>query len=175
MIEIRKAKISDLSGIIEVAESAFEHEYNKENLDLIKKLFLEKITSRFKDIYVSVDNEKVVGYAIYGPILLTGTFELYQIGVKKEQREKGIGTWLLKESLQRYSNSLKELGIDLYACYLTTSSDNPAGQKLYEKAGFKHTGEIRDSFIGKGNVEIIMASFFSDRKYPEGKLWDKEK
>ncbi|OGJ18865.1 hypothetical protein A3K73_07035 [Candidatus Pacearchaeota archaeon RBG_13_36_9] len=64
--------------------------------------------------------------------------------------------------------------MEVYAVYLTASSDNPAGQNLYQKSGFVEVGRIKDTFIGRGNVEVVMAKFFDDRKYPSG-LWNEDK
>jgi len=68
------------------------------------------------------------------------------------------------------------MGEETYALYLLTGKDNPVGQRLYKKCGFEPAGEIRDAFIGKGDVQIAMTRILQpDKIYPHGALWTKEK
>ena len=109
------------------------------------------------------------------PIVRVGTLELVQIGVKQEYQGQGIGSKLLPESIDQYVQKIRILDGEPYAVYLTTSEDNPVGQKLYRKFGFEEAGRMNDLFVGKGNVEIIMGLILQpDRIYPKNTLWVEE-
>jgi ribosomal protein S18 acetylase RimI-like enzyme len=173
-ITVREANLVDLEAIVEVARDAFESEYEKYDSSLIKSFFAENINSEFNGVYVVQSGDQVDGYVLYVPIVLVGTCEAVQGGIRKEVQDSGLGSALLSQSRDLYIEKLKNKGIDVYAMYLTTSSDNPVGQKLYRKHGFVETGEIRDTFIGKGNVEVVMSYIVDESKvYEPGTLWNK--
>jgi len=174
-INIREANVNDVDEIVKVAESVFPHEYKGKNT-ISKEYFKDIISSSFNGLYVAQKGDVLLGYAFYIPLVLVGTSELVQIGVKKEERGGGIGTFLLSKSLKKYIEKLKVKGIGVYSVFLTTSKDNPVGQRLYKKVGFKETGEMRDTFVGLGNIEIIMTHIVDKSKvYPKDELWEKEK
>lgn len=166
--------------IVDIAEEVFPAEYIREewregiSREVASYFIASKSSSFYDAVYVAEKDDKVVGFAIFSPEGFTRTLKLFQIGVAKEHQGKGVGTQLLKESIDDYVKYFSENFGDVYAVYLTTSSDNPVGHKLYEKCGFKKVGCMKDVFLGKGNVEDIMLKVIDeDRVYPEGELWNK--
>ena len=169
---IREAQSQDLDELAHLAENIFEQEYKKYSIEMRKDYFLSIINGRFNGFYISEIDKNITGFAIYIPIVLVGTAELLQMGVRKDLQGQGIGTRLLRESMDKYIEKLKSNKLDLYALYLTTSEDNPVGQRLYEKCGFERKGRLEDTFIGIGNVEIIMTKILDRTKvYPKNTLW----
>jgi len=173
-INVREAEECDLEQIITIGEGIFPYEYNPKTKEQSHIFFKGKLGKSLDKVYVAYRNDELLGFAIYSPEGLTATHKIFQIGIKKEFQGQGIGVILLKESMVQYVQNMKKLGLDVYAIYLTTSSDNPAGQNLYRKLGFVEVGRMNDTFIGKGNVEIVMTKFFDERKYPTG-LWNEDK
>ncbi len=96
------------------------------------------------------------------------------IGVKKGLQGTGIGTPLLTEGddiAVRYIRD--ECGVpNLATIYLSTSADNPVGQRVYLKCGYKHVGDI-PGLVGEGNLELVMLKKVSDVKYRKD-LWNKK-
>ena len=172
-INVRESNENDLEQIITIGESIFSYEYNSKTKEQSLIFFKDKLGKILDKIYVAYTGDKILGFAIYSPEGLTATHKLFQIGIIKEVQGQGIGEILLKESIDLYVKNMKKLGIDVYTIYLTTSSDNPAGQNLYHKLGFVEVGRMKDTFMGRGNVEVVMTKFFDDRKYPTG-IWNED-
>ena len=175
-LKIREAAPKDLSGIVETAESAFGLEYKKFTLSSNMDYFKGHRINPHNGLYVAHTESGVAGYSLFIPLMRTGTLELVQMGVRKEWQGQGIGSQLLPESIDQYVQKIKDLDGEPYAIYLTVSEDNPVAQKLYKKYGFEEVGRMRDMFVGKGNIEIIMGKILQpSRIYPKNTLWVKEK
>ena len=183
------AQENEIEEITSVAEELFPQEYNFKLRQRSFDFFSGILNSPFDRLYsialcwddfhdqpASIPGETVSGFAIYRPQGLTGTHELFQIGVRKKDQGRGVGTTLLRESMDRYEREMKDLGLDMYAIYLATAFDNPVAQNLYRKCGFEITGTISDSYIGLGDRQVLMTKVFDrTRKYEPGTLWTPDK
>jgi RimJ/RimL family protein N-acetyltransferase len=72
--------------------------------------------------------------------------------IKKEYRNKGIGTKLLQEMIEicREEKKIKKIELDVF-------SNNVAGKKLYEKVGFEYEGRRKRSIIKDNKkIDLIM-------------------
>jgi len=174
-ITVREADLTDLDAIVEVVENVSgDNSLRKNDSSLVSRFYAENISSEFNGVYVVQSGDQVDGYILYMPIVLVGTCEAVQMKIRKESQGQGLGTALFSQSRDMYIEKLKSKGIDVYAMYLTTSFDNPVGQRLYQRIGFVETGRIKDTFIGKGNVEVVMSYIVDDSKvYEPGTLWNK--
>ena len=72
---------------------------------------------------------------------------------------KGIGTWVVKRTRDYAFQELK-----LHRLSLSVYSFNPRAKHVYEKAGFRTEGILRDAILDDGNYadEILMAILESE-------------
>jgi GNAT superfamily N-acetyltransferase len=140
-IETRKARLEDLSILLEFEQGIIEFErpfdptLKEEKIsyyDIKAMLFAEEV-----EVLVVVDNEEVVasGYARIEPgkpyLKHVRYGYLGFMFVKESHRGKGINK-LIVDGLQDWciSKNITEIRLDVYA-------ENPGAIKAYEKAGFK--------------------------------------
>ena len=111
------------------------------------KKCLEAFQGDFREIYIAMDNEKLVGFAI---LQMIGTFKGYiqSIMVVEEYRGKGVGANLLDFCEKRIFQDSPNV-------FMCVSSFNLEASKLYNKLGYKAVGEFND-FIVKGHSEILL-------------------
>ena len=85
-----------------------------------------------------------VGKRIIGKVLWyvkenpnDGLVELEELFVLEDYRRKGVGSKLVKSSINAVQNHFKSLGIEPRRIYLFTNENNDGARKLYENFGFK--------------------------------------
>ncbi len=90
-----------------------------------------------------------VGERIIGKVLWyvkedpnDGLVELEELFVLEEYRRKGVGSELIKFSINAVQKHFKSLGIDTRRMYLFTNEGNQSARKLYENFGFKLTASL---------------------------------
>ncbi|MDD5225332.1 MAG: GNAT family N-acetyltransferase [bacterium] len=94
--------------------------------------------------------DRVVGYACYGPIPCTQkSFDLYWIAVSEELRGHGIGTRILVATEKAI---LRQGGERIY---IETSSrpDYEPTRKFYEKSGYHLAARLED-FYARGDAKL---------------------
>lgn len=177
-VVIREATTADLPGITEVAESCFPQDFDFGqgfDRDEAYRLFQGAITDSNEYVCVAVCADGVVGFAYYiNKPPTNGTVILEMIGVKKSVQGQGIGITLITEAdrmLEHYIRQVRGFR-NLATINLSTSSDNPVGQRLYLKAGYRHVGNF-PGFVGEGNTELLMLKTLGNVKYRDN-LWAKE-
>ncbi|MEH7525449.1 GNAT family N-acetyltransferase, partial [Bacillus sp. JJ1503] len=85
------------------------------------------------------DGETLIGFASHGFNKETGRYELISIMLGHAYQGKGYGMPILRAVIE-------EMAVK-YSCeeiYLSVIYNNEAAKRVYEKAGFKPTGEIED-------------------------------
>ncbi|MEI4831640.1 GNAT family protein [Bacillus sp. FJAT-53711] len=83
------------------------------------------------------DNQTLIGFTSYGYRKEHKRYELISIMLGHQYQGKGYGTPILKAVVDEMS--------ELYKCkeiYLSVIHDNESAKRIYEKIGFKATGEI---------------------------------
>lgn len=167
---------TDLEGIVQVVEETFPQDFSYGigfDKEKCENLFRGAIKDPNEFVVVAKSGEEVIGFAYYiNKPPTNGTVLLEMIGIRKDFQGKKIGLKLITEADELVVKYLKEeCGIqNLATIHLTTSKDNPAGQKLYLKAGYSHVGDI-PGFVGEGNCELVMLKKVADVKYRQG-LWN---
>lgn len=125
---------NDYEFIYNIKKNAYK-KYVEENWGLWdenfqRKLFDKFIADNFANIYIiEVDNEDIGFYN--GLILENDDYEISNICIIPEYQNKGIGTQILKDILDKYIN--KNIRIQYF-------KQNPVGN-LYKRLGFIKTGE----------------------------------
>jgi RimJ/RimL family protein N-acetyltransferase len=122
---------------------AGEREISAEKQAQMIEILTKKSNS---EILVSVEDNKLVGYlfAIGGNAIKNKHCAYIVIGISAENRGRGIGTRLF-EGLEKWA-----LNSGIHRLELTVITENIAGIKLYEKAGFKIEGIKQDSLFMDG-------------------------
>lgn len=112
-------------------------------------------------IFVAEDSGRLIGYliAIGGQTKRNSHSAYIIVGIRKEQRGKGVGTKLFQE-LEEWS-----LINGIHRLELTVVTRNEAGLALYKKAGYevegikRHSLQINDEFVD----EYYMSRLLIDR------------
>lgn len=149
-MKVRKAELKDLDNVVQLFRGAIEL-MNKQNINQWDEIYPNEEDFRKdilkKEMYLYEDNEK-----IYSVFVLNKEFDdeynkaawqfpnsnfiiLHRLCVNAEVQNKGIGTKTMKliEEIASAKN--------IESIRLDTFSENPFSCKLYEKIGFKKTGE----------------------------------
>ncbi len=71
-----------------------------------------------------------------------GLVELEELYVLEEYRRKGVGSELIKFSINSVQKHFKSIGIEPRRIYLFTNEDNQSARKLYENFGFKYIANL---------------------------------
>ena len=163
---IRKAKESDARGIVEVNSYTWFTTYKELMPDELLENRMKTIDDRVPviaksimendNIYVAIDNDKVIGIMSYGKSRndeYSESGEIYSIYVLKEYQGFGIGKNLFMIGI----NELINKGYN--SMILNVLSGNST-IKFYEKYCGKKVGEKQDSFDDTILTEIIM--YFED-------------
>lgn len=147
MLEIRKASLDDLQGIIDVCSAGYRSTYP----DLLPQRYIEKIIDDFyneerieKEIrntsrawngwFVAIDNGKSVGAGGGG---FTGeeAAELYVLYVDPKRKREGIGRKLLEAiTNDQIKRGAKEQ-------WVSVAKGNRMGIPFYEAEGFQYQEE----------------------------------
>ena len=153
-IKIRKAKLKDVSEIVEMwlefteehkkttvkngaDEKYQEKKHNAKNI--WKKWVMKSIRSRNSIVMVAESEKKLLGYVLSNikktpPVYKIDTYGyINDLFVKKEHRGKGISSKFKDESLNWFKK--KGLKYSLIGVY----SDNHGAHSIYKNWGFKDT------------------------------------
>ena len=94
-------------------------------------------------------SEKVSGYIIYYDTF--DSFDLFEIAIKKEFQNKGLGNELLEKTIDRLFNEEKYKK----TVFLEVNENNFSAVKLYKKNNFKEIS-LRKNYYGAGQNALIM-------------------
>lgn len=141
---ISEMNLQDLENIKDCLLTDFDNfwSYN------ILKQELENGKSKY---FVAKQENEIVGFA--GILLIIDQINIMNIVVKKDKRNLGIGSLLLKEII-RYSKIHNATSITL-----EVNEKNIPAIKLYEKYGFKQVG-LRKKYYNNEDNAILMDLVF---------------
>ncbi len=80
-----------------------------------------------------------------------GVAEFEEIFVLKEYRGKGVGSALLKSSIQAVKEFFKKIGIKSRRIYLFVNENNKNAIQLYKKFNFKYVSNLGNLFSDTHN------------------------
>lgn len=139
MYDITKMTLDDLNNIKDNLISDFDDFWNY-------SVFKSELESDSSHYLVVKDNSKIIGFA--GIKVILPDADIMNIVVKKDFRNQGIGSLLLKELI----NLSKSLNIK--NLFLEVNEKNTPAISLYNKFGFKKIS-IRKNYY-KNNNAIVM-------------------
>ncbi|ODA40521.1 N-acetyltransferase family protein [Desulfosporosinus sp. BG] len=146
MIMIRQAVANDLCEILEIYNDAILnttaiYTYNVQTLEE-RTLWFNKKNEDGIPVLVFEDNNKVIGFATYGPFRAWPAYKYtieHSVYVHNGYKRRGIGTELVKEII-RIADERKfatlVAGIDAF---------NHTSLKMHEKLGFEYSGTIKNA------------------------------
>ena len=139
MYDITKMTLDDLNNIKDNLISDFDDFWNY-------SVFKSELESDSSHYLVVKDNSKIIGFA--GIKVILPDADIMNIVVKKDFRNQGIGSLLLKELI----NLSKSLNVkDLF---LEVNEKNTPAILLYNKFGFKKISTRKNYY--KDNNAIVM-------------------
>lgn len=139
MYDIAKMTLDDLNSIKDNLISDFDDFWNY-------SVFKSELESDSSHYLVVKDNSKIIGFA--GIKVILPDADIMNIVVKKDFRNQGIGSLLLKELI----NLSKSLNVkDLF---LEVNEKNTPAILLYNKFGFKKISTRKNYY--KDNNAIVM-------------------
>ena len=138
-IKIDKMTVKDLESIKDILISAFDDFWN---YNILK----DELKSENSKYIIAKSNNKIVGFA--GIKILFDEADIMNIVVKKDYRNKGIGSILLENLV-----SLSEK-FCLSSLSLEVNEENIPAINLYKKLGFKNIG-IRKNYYNEKNGIIM--------------------
>lgn len=158
---VRSATIDDLDSIVATAMACFPQDYGTPKL--AEAWHRGAMSANPKTQYFVAETDgNITGYISWSFIggFQSGVIELEQLGVRPENRGKGVGTALVTQSLPIIQAWLqKAVGRKLHAIKVDTATSNDA-QQLYRKIlGAEVEATLKDFLYG--NDEVIMIKRFS--------------
>lgn len=143
-IIIRNVTKADLSNIFKLEEEAFK----PMNYPLFVLRQFYDISS---DLFIVAEDEKnqIIGYCFGGIDYQKSIGWIFALAVSEENQKKKIGQSITTKLIESFQNS------QIYTLQLTTTPDNYAAIRLYEKLGFKKIEEVEDYYFDNSS-RIIM-------------------
>lgn len=123
---IRDMTLDDIDEVYAIENEAFFEPKSKEGM--IKDLSDNKLLSHF----VYEVNGEILGFFILNFVM--DELEIYTIAVKKEERKRKIGSFLIEEIIKKAKEE------NIKKIFLEVSTNNSAGLALYNKFGFEVIG-----------------------------------
>lgn len=139
-IEIMPMTLNDFNQISNILTSDFDDFWDN-------AILKDEITAKNSNYIVAKFNQKIVGFA--GIKVMIDQADIMNIVVKKDFRNQGIGSLLLKELI----NLAKELKLD--SITLEVMEENHPAIHLYKNFGFKQIGTRKNYYQDKNG--LIMA------------------
>ena len=126
MIEYRLARMSDFEEVLELENECFKEPYSR------KDLLYEFEENPINKIIVAENDGRVIGFIDY--MITFNSATIMQIAVKKEYRNVGIATELLKEMEKSFPKEIDEI---VETITLEVRVSNQPAVKLYTKNGYQ--------------------------------------
>ena len=127
---------------------------HNENFDkkVESKYFEEILSNTQYTVYYMKKSEKVSGYIIYYDTF--DSFDLFEIAIKKEFQNKGLGNELLGKTIDRLFDEEKYKSREK-TVFLEVNENNFGAVKLYKKNDFKEIS-LRKNYYRIGQNALIM-------------------
>lgn len=136
-LKIRKAELSDLSGILQIEQRSFKEPWQEIS-------FKDEITDH--EVFVLTYNEELIGYICGWKML--DEYNITNLAIRQDLRQKGLGDLLVSHLMSLHRE-------DCCLIYLEVRESNLSARKLYTKKGFKIIG-IRKSYYSDPSEDAIL-------------------
>ena len=139
-MKIRSMKEEDLDQVVALEQAVFSQPWSRES-------FEAELAAAGHCYLVAEEEGQILGYCGYCGV--TGEGQIYNVAVKKEARNQGIGRQMLKALLQ----SGRVAGIEDFT--LEVRIGNQPDIHLYQSLGFETAG-IRKAFYQKPTEDALI-------------------
>ncbi|MDO8734125.1 MAG: ribosomal protein S18-alanine N-acetyltransferase [Elusimicrobiota bacterium] len=140
-IEIRRARIDDISTIIKIEKNSYPNPWSV-------KMFERELQLEFSNFFAAIQDHEIAGYICFWTVSDEG--QITNITVKEKFRRKGLGSGLMKYIMDiSYAMKIKKM-------FLEVRANNYPAFKLYEKFGFKKIG-VRKKYYSNSDDAVVMA------------------
>lgn len=143
MMKIRKAAISDLPSVIQICKK-----YNFEPSRNWKELF----SSRNTEIFLLLENEKIIGLTGLIHNDWNGTLQVLNIFIVPSYRRKGLGAAVIKFLIGKAKKTR-------YRCLIAEAPSLSHAAALYKKLGFRKCGYNDRYYSNRGREIALWMSF----------------
>ena len=144
MAAMRRIRDGDLQRVLALARKTVV--FTTEEVGVVKELLEAELKNPAQNGYhglIFEENDKVVGFACYGPTPMTeGTYDLYWLFVDPKHQRRGVGGTLLGE-VEKAIRRAK--GRMLIADTSSSPSYVPA-RRFYQEHGFQKVAEVGDYY-----------------------------
>jgi len=142
-MKIRFAHDADLEAILPIYNDAVLNttavfDYRAQTLEMRREWFRAKQSAKLP-VLVAVDDERVLGFASYGPFRAWPAYKYsveLSVYVDKDARGRGIGTTLVRAVVDE-----ARMG-DLHVVIAGITADNEISLRLHERLGFREVAHI---------------------------------
>lgn len=143
--KIEKMQEKDISGIAEIEKECFSHPWSENSI-------AEELENPHARFYVAKNGYRVVGYI--GAFNVCGEVSITNVAVKREYRNRGIATSLIKY-LEVVASLEKAEFITL-----EVRQSNEVAKRLYEANGFIMVGQRNNFYENPREDAILMTKYF---------------
>ncbi|MDE5671434.1 MAG: ribosomal protein S18-alanine N-acetyltransferase [Eubacterium sp.] len=148
-MEIKEFSIEYVSDVAEIEKNCFSNPWNE-------KVIEEELKNDCSHIYVAVEKERAVGYAML--YVVCGEADIIRVAVLPEYRRQGIAEKLLLKSFEVNETD---------AVFLDVRESNAPAIRLYQSLGFADTGVRKNYYSNPTENAILMKKEF--KNVEEGK------
>lgn len=135
-----------LNEVVAIENRSFTHPWSRDS-------FLSQLKKESSHMFVAIDNDKVVGYAVMENVLDEGS--LLIIAVDEPYRRKGVAKALFNK-LEQVADNEK-----LQFITLEVRSTNSGAIVLYESLGFEKVA-LRKNYYSKPTEDaVIMTKYYN--------------
>jgi len=134
-------------------------EASSQDIDQLKIFFghykNEKLIQNRVDCYlkhnhtiIAKDNQKIIGTIqwLIKEDPNQGVVEFEEVNVNLAYQKQGVGSKLMKYSIESVKNFFNQNNIKLRKIYLFVSESNLIAQRFYKKFGFKNEAKVKNLF-----------------------------
>lgn len=140
-MKIRPMEKRDLDAVLEIERASFPTAW-------LPEMFIAEMEGPVSTAVVGVENERVVGYAVYRVVMDEG--HLMNIATHPALRGRGLGRVLLDYALR---DCMAQGGEYMF---LEVREGNAVAQKLYLSTGFIPVGRRKGYYKDTGEDAIVM-------------------
>lgn len=141
-MEIKEFSIEYVSDVAEIEKNCFSNPWNETVIE-------EELKNDCSHIYVAVENERAVGYAML--YVVCGEADIIRVAVLPEYRRQGIAEKLLLKSFEVNETD---------AVFLDVRESNAPAIRLYQSLGFADTGIRKNYYSNPTENAVLMKKEF---------------
>ena len=153
MIDIHFMKAHHLDEICRIEEDTFSIPWTRGD-------FENELVNKIAIYIVAVENNSVIGYAGMWHVVNEG--HIVNVAVKAENRQQGVGTQLIIRLIEIATEK------EMMGLTLEVRMSNTAGQRLYNKFGFRPEGIRKRYYSDTGEDAVIMWKYLNKQDCSRG-------